>query len=172
MKWPYWIGMLVIGGVLHLQSWCGLIIAPFLKRPLSRQSETDRPTWLRETCGLICSLLFYDIAWGFGLPATHTIGRPYNLRSSFQGIFIVASAILGFTIFLFFCALELQGKRKVGRKPPHTKSQGIYNVYQLYPNISPAKLDPVPEKSEEPEVDGFADKNLKFEEDREEITEF
>ena len=189
--------MLVVSGILHLQTWCGLIVAPCLKRPISRQSEIDRPTWLRETCGLISSLLFYDIAWAFGLPATHTIGRPYNLRSSFQGIFIVASAMLGFAIFLFFCALDLLGKRK-GKKQPNAMSRSPPPVSQLFPRPSPAKIGPGPMQPEvdelefefhtfgpeENDVANFGIKALEFDdpaekkvrfkdpEDCEEITEF
>lgn len=152
VKWPYWIGLLGITGFLHLQTWIGLVVAPCLKPPLSRRSEIDSRLWLKETAGLITALLLYDIAWGFGLPATHTIGRPYILRSFFQGIFITASALLGCTIFVFFFLLSRELQEKCGRGDKVPTKKADEHIYEES-GPAPAKIDPLPLKLEEIELE-------------------
>ena len=129
---------------------------------MSRRSEIDSRLWLRETAGLITSLLLYDIAWGFGLPATHTIGRPYILRSFFQGIFITASALLGCTIFVFFLLAQALGE-KCGRGNKPSTKQTEEHIYDE-PGPTPAKIDLPPLKLEEVEPEpnsGYPNPNNK-----------
>ena len=161
VKWPYWISLLGISGLLHLQTWIGLVVAPCFKPPMSRHSEIDSRLWLRETVGLITSLFLCDIAWGFGLPATHTIGRPYILRSIFQGIFITASALLGCTIFVFFLLSQALGK-KCGRGDKPSTKRAEEHIYDE-PGPTPAKIDPLPIKLEEVELEpsGYPNPNDK-----------
>ena len=74
------------------------------KRPL-RIKGSIKSFWIEYFGLLVVSVLFY-IAWGFGLPAVHSLNLSGPVRLVFQVIFIIATIALGVLMFIFFCILS------------------------------------------------------------------
>ena len=104
MSLSYWVGLLFPGCVI------GIIIAVLLVViPIRRKGDSvlklgagNQTTWKREYFGLLLIAALYYIAWAFGLPQTNTLGLG-ALRIIFQLIFVVATGLLGLSIFLVYC---------------------------------------------------------------------
>lgn len=94
----------------------GLLLLAFcISEPrIKDDNNNDRTAWKREQFGLLLAIVFFDIAWGFGLPALQfTESLDTSLRTAFQIVFIVFSALLGISVFLFFCLLSHEVRKKI-----------------------------------------------------------
>ena len=58
---------------------------------------------------MVLTLLLFEVAWGFGLPATNSLGLGAT-RLVFQILFVIASAVLGLVMLIFFVFLNREAR--------------------------------------------------------------
>ena len=152
---PYWFALIAPWGIIHLLAYIVLLFSPFVYRHKNKIMGSHS-TWLREHIGLLLAFVFFDIAWGVGLPSTHSLDLG-AIRVIFQVIFVVSSILLGLVIFVVFCMLsrEVRGVWVDAFNsivPGRSKSlpitdRGLENVYELHSKAAEAGL---PSKGAEP----------------------
>ena len=108
--YPYWFGLLLPSALSSAVAFLLVFLAPCPQSCYPRAKD-DSSTWAREYIGLVLSLTLFCITWGFGIPATHHLNIGIA-RVIFQAIFITGSVLLGSTVFLFFCLLSPEVRKK------------------------------------------------------------
>lgn len=66
-------------------------------------------SWFEEWLGIALTILFFELAWGFGLPATNSLELGAT-RLVFQILFLVLCVLLGLVMFIFFVLLPVEGR--------------------------------------------------------------
>ncbi|CAI8042979.1 Adhesion G protein-coupled receptor L3 [Geodia barretti] len=98
---PYWYGLLLVGGLIHMLAWlflfAGLCVVHIRREKISTQ-------WFEEWLGIALTLAVFELAWGFGLPSTNTLGLGAS-RLVFQIVFVVGCIALGIVELVFFVVL-------------------------------------------------------------------
>jgi hypothetical protein len=98
---PYWYGLLLVGGLIHMLAWlflfAGLCVVHIRREKINTQ-------WFEEWLGIAITLAVFELAWGFGLPSTNTLGLGAS-RLVFQIIFVVGCIALGIVEVVFFVVL-------------------------------------------------------------------
>ena len=83
-------------------AWCalftGLCVVHF------RREKFTAGSWFEEWLGIALTLLIFELAWGFGLPATNSLDLGAT-RLIFQILFLLGSLALGIVMFVFFVLL-------------------------------------------------------------------
>ena len=105
---PYWYGLLLAAGIIHIACWCILLTGLL---PIRREKNDYRfGTWFKEWLGIALTFVVFEVAWGFGLPSTNSLGLGAT-RFVFQILFVLGSAALGLVMFIFF-VLHLREARE------------------------------------------------------------
>ena len=90
-----------MGGLIHILAWLflftGLCVVHIRREKISTQ-------WFEEWLGVALTLAVFELAWGFGLPSTNTLGLGAT-RLVFQIIFLVGCIVLGVIELVFFVVL-------------------------------------------------------------------
>ena len=89
-------------------TWLALLAGLLLVRLRQEKITTQ---WFEEWLGIALTLVIFELAWGFGLPATNSLGLGAT-RLVFQIIFVIACVSLGVVEFVFFVVL-LRDPREV-----------------------------------------------------------
>ena len=83
--------------------------------------------------GAVTVLLLFDVAWGTGLPSSHTLGS-VAAGIALQCIFAVVNSLVGVAMVLFFCCLSGTVRRqcrvKKGVVAPSTDAEATYAVIE------------------------------------------
>lgn len=66
-------------------------------------------SWFEEWLGIALTILFFELAWGFGLPATNSLDLGAT-RLVFQIVFLVLCILLGLVMFIFFVLVPMEGR--------------------------------------------------------------
>ncbi len=90
-----------MGGLIHILAWCTLFAGLCL---VHLRQEKINAHWFEEWLGVALTLVVFELAWGFGLPATNSLGLGPT-RLVFQIIFVVACIALGVVELVFFVVL-------------------------------------------------------------------
>ena len=99
---PYWYGLLLAAGIIHIACWCILLTGLL---PIRREkNDYGFGPWFKEWLGIALTFVVFEVAWGFGLPSTNSLGLGAT-RFVFQILFVVGSAALGLVMFIFFVLL-------------------------------------------------------------------
>ena len=180
---PYWLGLILPWGVLHVIAYILLFLAFCIPQPTNKDaSNNEKTTCRREQTGLLLAIIFFDIAWGFGLPTlqySETLDN--SKRVAFQFVFIVFSILLSAVVFLFFCLLSHTVREKIiqlfsnaipGRSqnislPSFTDERQVEeNTYVLKEmNTVPEAKEDSPVSIDERPTVGFVFSNMMTEED-------
>lgn len=106
MSEAYWFGLLLVGGLFVLLTIVLLVIAPIhAKFGQVQLKASSRLGWYAQYFGIVFFAIFFFVAWGFGIPATHGLGLG-PARVTFQVIFIICSVCQGVFMVLCFCLLS------------------------------------------------------------------
>lgn len=80
------------------------VVGVVLRKRQPRSKEEDKQWWI-EFFGLFIVFALFFVAWGFGLPAAHSLNLGIT-RLVFQVVFILAHIVLGVIMLVVFCILS------------------------------------------------------------------
>ncbi len=127
----YWYGLLLVGGLFMLLTIVLLVIAPIhAKYAHVQPKSSSRLGWYAEYISLVFVAIFFFVAWGFGIPATHPLHLGI-VRVVFQGIFIVCNIFQGLVMVICFCLLSEKVRRACCRSRasyPITNNENAYAI--------------------------------------------
>jgi hypothetical protein len=104
---PYWYGLLLLGALVHVLAWVCLFAGLCLVH--IRGEKVNPNQWFQQWLGVALTLLVFELAWGFGLPSTNSLGLGAT-RLVFQIVFLVGCVALGVVELIFFVLVPREAR--------------------------------------------------------------
>ena len=133
-SYSYWIGLLMIGGLLLIITGV-LLIAIFIrfKTETISSSTLTAHQWYLNYFGLLLVASCFFMAWAFGLPAMRPLNLGYG-RLVLQILFILFCILCGVLMVVFFCFLSPQARASLCCSSNKEKKDDTAAVNKKYSN--------------------------------------